>query len=639
MSPITIIIPTINRADLLKESLRDLKGTGLLKNYNLIIIDNGAQDLSFVPLDVKIIKNKENVGVARSWNQGLQHAFASDECHTALVLNDDIIFGKTPAELQNLLQAHDLRTQVLTSPEHWCAFFIGKELYEKVGPFDETFYPAYYEDTDYRNRILLSGGSLIKTPSLSPKVFNNSMTIKKDPSLNKNFEKNKEYFFQKWGPNGTLPRVTEVFMYNGELTALKARLTQTHKHVDRWIIVEGDHTFQGEAKTQAFIDDLEDPFFDPYSDRIVPSIYQFKNPKRQSAWDNEYELRNHLKSKLPIDTWCMISDLDEIPDYDMILPYIWQTLPDKRKVYTPELWDQYYHTGWVFKNKIQAGSLFFNNRNFSHLSAQHLRKNTNAEIIPNGGWHLSYFMSPEDIANKLNSFAHSEFNTPYYKDLERIKKCIKEGKDLFDREEYKLRPTSDFPDYKEPNRQTLFPSLRDLGLKHNTDKASYHHFCEFYEQNLPKDKIEGDILEVGINLGASLMMWAEWLPHCTVEGWDIEPERFKGTPFSNIEIKKVDQSSAKQVSEAAKERYSLIIDDGSHKWEHQRLTFNLLWPKCDIYIMEDFHTSVNPIYGPGTPIYDEEKEEFLLDFQGIPHEKRVFKGKEKDSWTAIFIKE
>lgn len=46
---------------------------------------------------------------------------------------------------------------------------------------------------------------------------------------------------------------------------------------------------------------------------------------------------------------------------------------------------------------------------------------------PLGGWHLSYFMSPEEISRKINDFSHQEYTNPE----ESIRKKILESRDLF----------------------------------------------------------------------------------------------------------------------------------------------------------------------------------------------------------------
>ena len=55
-------------------------------------------------------------------------------------------------------------------------------------------------------------------------------------------------------------------------------------------------------------------------------------------------------------------------------------------------------------------------------------------IRQDGGWHFSYYMSAADIALKLNAFGHTEYNTPQYKDSDHLRKCLHEGKDLFNRD-------------------------------------------------------------------------------------------------------------------------------------------------------------------------------------------------------------
>lgn len=42
-------------------------------------------------------------------------------------------------------------------------------------------------------------------------------------------------------------------------------------------------------------------------------------------------------------------------------------------------------------------------------------------------------MDTEFIISKLEQFSHQEFNTEYYKDPDRINRCIREGIDLFER--------------------------------------------------------------------------------------------------------------------------------------------------------------------------------------------------------------
>ena len=52
------------------------------------------------------------------------------------------------------------------------------------------------------------------------------------------------------------------------------------------------------------------------------------------------------------------------------------------------------------------------------------------QIIEDGGWHFSYLKKPQGIKDKLEQFAHCEYNKEKYKNLNHIKNSIKQGKDL-----------------------------------------------------------------------------------------------------------------------------------------------------------------------------------------------------------------
>ncbi len=74
------------------------------------------------------------------------------------------------------------------------------------------------------------------------------------------------------------------------------------------------------------------------------------------------------------------------------------------------------------------------------------------------GWHLSYFMSLDEIIRKINSFSHIEYNTDEMKNKEHIKECLKNGNDLFKRKDNILVRYihDDFPEcFKKFNKTIL----------------------------------------------------------------------------------------------------------------------------------------------------------------------------------------
>ena len=199
MKKFTIVIPTINRADLLKESYEDMILNKVLENVKLIVIDNGNQDLSFINHpNATIIRNKKNLGVAGSWNLGIEESIKLENPEWVLVLNDDIVWGLTYEEMSEILK--DNKTaHMITGPYHWSIFAIKVKTFNTVGLFDNGFFPAYFEDNDYHYRVKLMGKDISFDKRLEPKVKRNSQTIEKDPKLNSRFIDNQNRYIDKWG--------------------------------------------------------------------------------------------------------------------------------------------------------------------------------------------------------------------------------------------------------------------------------------------------------------------------------------------------------------------------------------------------------------------------------------------------------
>ena len=186
-------IPTLNRYDLLKPSLmlylRDFRA------IQIYVIDNGKQGIEYRHHDIHIFEQEQNMGVAKSWNLLCDKIFENHD--NALILNDDIYLGKHQYEIKDFLET--TKSDFYVTTQDWSAFIIPKKTFERVGQFDEKFYPAYYEDNDYHYRMKLLGMNYNQTPILNPYLYNASMTTQKNPSLKDGIEKNKQYYRQKWG--------------------------------------------------------------------------------------------------------------------------------------------------------------------------------------------------------------------------------------------------------------------------------------------------------------------------------------------------------------------------------------------------------------------------------------------------------
>ena len=195
-------IPTLNRADLLEEAVIDLMAH--CPSHEVIIVDNGQQRLrergvfEVAPVGrLSVLENERNMGVAGAWNQLAKAAFVERNCDAILVLNDDVVFGRDGRVIDELLRTNAEYPRLLVSARGWCSFLLPRAIWLEVGAFDERFYPAYWEDTDYKVRCYQAGKPPVIRHELSPVIYRESQTTstKERDAMS---QANAERFGAKW---------------------------------------------------------------------------------------------------------------------------------------------------------------------------------------------------------------------------------------------------------------------------------------------------------------------------------------------------------------------------------------------------------------------------------------------------------
>lgn len=189
-------IPTLNRFDLLYPSL--ILYTQDMPNVKLFVVDNGNQDieLKFKHPNLKVIVNQGNLGVAASWNILCKEIFK--EHQYAIILNDDVYLGKKDYEIDMFLKQYPQK-EFFLGTQDFCSFIIPKNTFEEVGDFDESFFPAYFEDNDYFYRMRLAHINYFVAPIINPILYRSSMTMAKDPNILNYFKDNQNRYINKWG--------------------------------------------------------------------------------------------------------------------------------------------------------------------------------------------------------------------------------------------------------------------------------------------------------------------------------------------------------------------------------------------------------------------------------------------------------
>jgi glycosyltransferase involved in cell wall biosynthesis len=102
MSNFCILIPTINRADLLMEALAEYDKC--YPNTRIIVVDSGKQSLGSSNPNVTIFGIPEPMSVARTWNCLISVASGYYKEENFLILNDDVILKKTESEINKIIK-------------------------------------------------------------------------------------------------------------------------------------------------------------------------------------------------------------------------------------------------------------------------------------------------------------------------------------------------------------------------------------------------------------------------------------------------------------------------------------------------------------------------------------------------------
>lgn len=141
--------------------------------------------------------------------------------------------------------------------------------------------------------------------------------------------------------------------------------------------------------------------------------------------------------------------------------------------------------------------------------------------------------------------------------------------------------------------------LDRFGLDYGTGKASKSHdYLRVYEFFLsPLRDEEFTLLELGVGplqkMGASLNMWLDYFPKARIVGVDIKPEA-KTLERDRLSIVVGDLDNVNFLHElAATYKPAVIIDDASHRWDHQINSFEVLFwalERGGIYIIEDLNS-------------------------------------------------
>jgi hypothetical protein len=125
--------------------------------------------------------------------------------------------------------------------------------------------------------------------------------------------------------------------------------------------------------------------------------------------------------------------------------------------------------------------------------------------------------------------------------------------------------------------------------KYNTDKGTVHDYLEVYDLLFYLKKNDPlTLLEIGVQRGDSLRLWADYFINANILGIDIHDHKniFENPRITEI-IKDIKETN---INELPYFNFDIIIDDGSHRVEDQLIFIEKFYPilnKNGILIIED----------------------------------------------------
>lgn len=232
--------------------------------------------------------------------------------------------------------------------------------------------------------------------------------------------------------------IIDVTIFSGEEKTLLLRLTEHNDLVSEFIITECSLSFTNIRKELVLPKLLNKDEFKQFKNKIIPIyITEYQNDL-VTNWGRENYVRNfsinYIKSNknYKSNDLFIISDLDEIININEMRKYINNKIivePIKIKM-TMHYYNIKYVKKYIWTYAFICNLEYFNKfNNFNVIRTQINNKLTNNIC----GWHLSFFMTVDEISNKLSNFSHSEYNTSYFNDKKRIQNCVDNNLDLFDR--------------------------------------------------------------------------------------------------------------------------------------------------------------------------------------------------------------
>lgn len=259
-------------------------------------------------------------------------------------------------------------------------------------------------------------------------------------------------------------RVFDCFIFFNELDLLEIRMQLLGDVVDYFVLVEADRTFSNQPKPLYFAENRGR--YARWADKIrYVSVehdgtgLDFSRPSFYTPtlgpWLLERQQRDGfaaINSELAADDIVLVSDVDEIPAPEAVREAVARLTREPGGapgyVFRQVMHHYYLNMQSTGLDRIHLGTCAVRGEYFRSMAPHLVRRSRWPwPRVATAGWHFSFLGVPAEIAYKIQSYSHQEFNHPAVTDADRITRVLLEGRGVTDRfgHYYEQRPLSSYP--------------------------------------------------------------------------------------------------------------------------------------------------------------------------------------------------
>lgn len=233
-----------------------------------------------------------------------------------------------------------------------------------------------------------------------------------------------------------MTKIFDCFTFFNEFDLLELRLRELYDHVDYFVLVEANRTFQNTEKPLHYQNNADQ--FKKWADKIIHVVVS-DMPTDTDAWGRERYQRDSIARGIVTagpDDIVMIGDADEIPRPSTVQQLrtatgsVWGfRMPLFNFKYNYMMVTQDLYTVWsgAVRKKVLSSAEDFRRMRHVLQSFALNHSDGNLEIVEHAGWHFTYLGAEEFARSKIQSFAHSETNDPAILEQLDIEDSIRNG--------------------------------------------------------------------------------------------------------------------------------------------------------------------------------------------------------------------